>query len=269
MLRDFFRINSFKKALIHLGVMLSIAFLAILIFFLIYLPSTTKHGETLTVPDLEGIVLEELDQYLQARNLRYEVNIDSGFSSEFPPYAVLNHYPMKNTKVKEGRKIYVTLNAAQPPKVKMPNLIDGSVKNAQMVLSSYGLIRGELIYKPDLIQNSVLDQLYEGKPIEEGSFVPKGAKIDLVVGDGMGKQTLGVPDATGFDLDEAEFLITGSGLNVGAIVFVSASETNQRAGTVVKQEPESGQEVRIGSVVDLWVVEYDDSLDLGLDEDEI
>ena len=42
----------------------SIGILAIYIFFYIYLPISTNHGETLTVPDITGVHLDELDDYL-------------------------------------------------------------------------------------------------------------------------------------------------------------------------------------------------------------
>ena len=121
------------KILINLAAVLILALALVLAFFFIYLPSTTNHGETITVPDLKGMNYNQLDNFLTSRNLRYEVT-DSSFSGEFPPLAVLRQEPRAGSKVKENRKIYLWLNAENPPEVKMPRLIDGSVKNAQMVL---------------------------------------------------------------------------------------------------------------------------------------
>ena len=95
----------------------SIGILAIYVFFYIYLPISTNHGETLTVPDITGVHLDELDDYLSIRNLRYEISKDSGYSTEIPPLTVLKQFPMPNAQVKQFRKIYLTLNSITPPMV--------------------------------------------------------------------------------------------------------------------------------------------------------
>lgn len=238
------------KILINLAIVLALAVALVLSFFYIYLPATTNHGETITVPDLKGMTYDQIGNFLSSRNLRYEVT-DSSFSGDFPPLAVLRQEPRAGSKVKENRKIYVWLNAENPPKVKMPRLIDGSVKNAQMVLESYQLLLGEIQYVPDLAQNAVLEQWYNGKKIAEGTYVPKGSKIDLVVGDGLGNQVLPVPNVLGMEKDEAEILIVGSGLKVGTVIYQTTNET--LPGTIIKQTPPGGGNIRIGETVDIWV----------------
>lgn len=220
-------------------------------FFYVFLPWITNHGESITVPDIVGLEYDDLREFLTDRNLRYEVNIDSGYSSDYPPLAVLKQYPESGSKVKEGRMIFLTLNAINPPEVRMPDLVDGSLKNAEMVLESYGLLRGDIIYKPDPARNAVLQQLFQGEDIEAGSSVPKGAQIDLVVGDGIGRQIFEMPDASGMELEEAKILILGSSLEVGDIMFIDAPD--EEAGTVISQSPAKGRMVRVGTKVDFWV----------------
>lgn len=250
--------DNIKDLFIHLGLMLGAFLLLLFVFFRIYLPATTNHGESITVPDLEGIQLEELDDFLTARNLRFEVTADSSYSAEYPPLAVLKQTPRANSKVKESRKIYVTLNAKNPPKVKMPYLIDGSLKNAQMVLQSYGLLLGEISYKAHRFQNAVLEQQYKGKAINEGAYIPKGSKIDLVVGNGLGNR-FAAPDLKGYTKEDAEFIIIGSGLRLGKITYVDNED--ERPFTVVQQYPTAGTGMRTGNNVDIWVVkERDDEL---------
>lgn len=264
------QINSWKHVLLHLLIVLVLAAITVAGFFYIYLPARTNHGESITVPNLEGIPLEELDEFLTNRSLRYEVNTDSGFSSQYPPLAVLKQFPLPNSKVKENRKIYISLNAKEPPKVRMPQLVDGSVKNAYVVLKSYDLLVGDIRYESDLALNAVLRQLYNGKAIQEGEYVPKGAKIDLVVGDGLGNQVFKVPDLIGLTYEDAEFSIIGSGLKVGDIhyeaegiariklVASDGTETYQdrvmSLGTVFKQSPSPERSIKIGESIDLWIV---------------
>lgn len=262
--------NSWKHLLFHTLIVIVLAGAMVAGFFYIYLPATTNHGETITVPNLEGIPLEELDEFLTKRSLRYEVNSDSGFSSQYPPLAVLKQFPMPHSKVKENRKIYISLNAKEPPKVRMPQLVDGSVKNAYVVLKSYDLLVGDIRYESDLALNAVLRQLYNGKIIKEGEYVPKGAKIDLVAGDGLGNQVFNVPDLIGLTYEDAEFSIIGSGLKVGDIYYepegiaqikvegadgtVTYEEKVMPLGTIFKQSPSSERRIKIGQYIDLWMV---------------
>jgi len=272
-----FTVRSWKGLLIHLGILVGLTAAAALIFFHVYLPSTTNHGETVTVPDLEGLHEEEITDFLSRRNLKYEVMTDSGFTQEYQPLTVLTQYPLPGSKVKENRKIFLTLNAVNPPQVKMPKLIDGSIKNAALLLESYGLEVGQIKYIPDLAQNAVLEQNYGGEPIEAGTFIPKGAKIDLLVGDGLGNTTLEVPELDGLVLDEAEVVIMGSGLKVGNILFRDPSladrdpkdEIQQAEDrlVIVKQSPSAGKRIRIGEEIDIWLDRQEEQEDSILDED--
>lgn len=273
-----FKVNSLKEVFIHLGIMVAISVILLLCFFYLYLPATTNHNETVTVPDLEGIHINNIDEFLTKRNLKYDVMADSGFTSEYEPHAILKQYPLPGSKVKENRKIFLTLNAVNPPQVKMPNLVDGSVKNAQLVLESYDLERGEIQYVPDLAQNAVLQQKYGGKKIEPGTFIPKGSKIDLVVGDGLGNTILEVPDLTGMELEDAEFTIVGSGLKVESVLFRNQAlserdpknevQQAEKRLVIVKQNPGPGRKVRIGEEMDVWLDEQEDQEESILDSAE-
>ncbi|MGB3588374.1 MAG: PASTA domain-containing protein [Tunicatimonas sp.] len=271
-------VRSWKGLLIHLGIIAGLTIAAVLIFFNMYLPSTTNHGETVTVPDLEGLHIEEINEFLTKRNLKHEVTADSGFTQEYQPLTVLTQYPLPGAKVKENRKIFLSLNAVNPPQVKMPRLIDGSVKNAALLLESYGLEIGNIKYVPDLAQNAVLEQNYDGEPIKAGVFIPKGAKIDLLVGDGLGNTTLEVPELEGLVLDEAEVVILGSGLKVGNILFRDPSladrdpkdelQQSQDRLVIVQQRPVAGRKIRIGQEIDIWMDRQEEQEDSILDKEE-
>lgn len=262
-----------KDLLIHAGLACLTLVGIILFVFYVYLPFTTNHGESMTVPNLEGLLLEDLGDFLEARDLRYEVEPDSGYSPKYPPLAVLKQFPLPNAKVKEGRKIYITLNSSAPPIVKMPSLIQRSLKNAQLELRSLGLLLGEIKYRPDFALNTILNQYHEGKKIKAGDEIPKGSKIDFEVGDGLGKQTFQMLNLKEMDIDEAVFVMRGYGLKLGDVFYEkegeivkekegpngeTTTETVQvKPGRVFKQVPSSKNIAKIGQQVDLWVVEVD------------
>lgn len=219
-----------------------------ILYFYVYLPQVTNHDETITVPNAVGKNFGELEEFLGKRDLRYEVN-DSAYSGSYPPLTVLKQYPAEGAKVKEGRVIYVSLNRLTPPTVPVPNLIDGSIINADAVLKSNELKRGriELVRGPYL--QVVQGMKYKGETLEPGTRVPKGSVIDLVVMDG-GNTSFPTPDLMGKEWDEAQAEIIGSNLNFEIIL---AADTTGVVSVVLKQIPEYPQNIKVGDLVKIWI----------------
>jgi beta-lactam-binding protein with PASTA domain len=270
---NWFKPESLLDIAKHLAVIGAIATLAIVFFFYIYLPVNTNHGETITVPDVIGVEYEQLDEYLIKRSLRYEIEKDSSYSPDHPPLAVLKQFPLPHAKVKENRKVYLTLNSSSPPLVRMPDLTKGSIKNALMVLKTYDLKLGEREYIPDLALNAVLRQEMNGREILAGEHIPKGSTIDLVLGDGYGNQALESPNLIGLEEESALLTITGSALKIGniqydtigvAVIIETDNEGNKyqtkinvAPGEVYKQKPVSGEPMKIKQLVDIWIYKPD------------
>ena len=243
------KFDSWLDVVKHLGIAVGLGIIITLTFFYINLPIMTNHGESITVPDLEGVSLEELQDFLVERDLRYEV-VDSVYSAEFPPLTVTRQFPKPGSRVKEKRKIFISINSVNPPSTRMPDLIDKTLKNAELILKSYELIPGKIILEPDPFRN-VMDQLYNGEPIEPNTPLPKGSVIDLVRGDGHGVRLFEMPDLRGLPLSEAKVIIRGNNLEAG-LVFNEDSVAIDN-GVVIRQSPEQGVTVRVGRSIDLWI----------------
>lgn len=225
-----------------------ILFLLAILFFYVYLPGVTNKGESITVPNIEGMHVDELQEFLVKRNLRWEVN-DSSYSEKYPPLSVLKQFPHAGAKVKENRKIFISVNRISPPTVPVPDLVNGTVLNADAMLRANELKRGriELVRGPF---NIIKAMKYKGRTIEANTRVPKGSMIDLVVMDGGNKKFL-APDLEGNTLEDAKLLIFGSDLNLGRIVIVG--DTIGEEPVVLKQKPGARQNIMVGDVVDLWI----------------
>ncbi len=173
--------------LLHLLLAFSSLGIVGLLFFYVYLPAATNRGPGLTVPDVEGLPVSQLDELLEKRTLRYEVS-DSAYSSEYPPHAVLRQYPPAGSKVKTGRMILVSVNRVSPPMVPLPDhLIDRSVVNADALLNSNDLKSGRIEYVSGPFRGMVKEVKFRGHTLTAGERVPKGSTIDLVVMDGEGE----------------------------------------------------------------------------------
>jgi beta-lactam-binding protein with PASTA domain len=247
-----FKPGSLGSVLVHLTVVAGTLLLLGLFFFYVYLPTSTNHGETVTVPDLTGMDMVQVEEFLAERELRFEVS-DSSYTKEFQPLSVLKQYPSPGSLVKENRKIYLTINRVTPPTVPVPELVDRSLLNAEVVLRSNELVRGRIFLIPDPFLNLVKEMRYEGRAINAGTRVPKGAVIDLVVTNGLGKSDFIMYSLMGTSYTEALFKIEGWNLHLGTVEIAPGSDTTGVVSFVYKQRPEAGDSVRIGDPVDLWI----------------
>jgi len=223
--------------------------LLMILYFYVYLPAITNHGETITVPNIEGMQIEQLEEFLVTRNLRYEVN-DSSYTEKLPPLTVLKQYPVAGSQVKENRVIYISLNRITPPTVPMPNLVDGSLVNAEVQLKSNELKRGRIQLIRGPFMHVVKEMKYHGEKIEPGTRITKGSVIDLVVYDG-GSASLPCPYVTDLSLEDAKVAIFGSNLNID--VLLVGDTIGIEEVVILKQNPEANENIRVGDIVKVWV----------------
>lgn len=248
----------------HLG--LSIAL--ILLFFWItfkWLGFYTDHGETIPVPDFSNVKISEIDQFVGDKDVRYEI-IDSIYDTEKPKGVVIRQDPEPNERVKRNRTIYLYVTAVLPPTVEMPKLKDRSLRQAQAMLEAYGLkLKQPVRYKPDQCVNCVLEQLYNGKPIEPGTKIEKGETIELVAGKGLSDETVIVPYLVGMTYEQAMERLTEVALNPGVIEFEGKKDTLK--ARVYKQYPRYSKEntVNVGSSVDLFFTTNPDRIPMDPD----
>lgn len=247
-----FSLQFFKPLAAHtilIGVIVVILFTIISLV----LNSITRHGESLSVPNITGLKMEAAVDVLNQKNLKYIIS-DSLFFEDKPKNSVLDQNPSPQSKVKEGRIVYITLNAMAAPMVNVPNLIDVSLRQATVMLQSVGLKAGRLMYKPDIAKNVVLELVYNNEKITPQSRIPKGSTVDLVLGDGLSGGETSLPDLVGLTLEEANNLLASSSLAVGSVVFIGPISDSASA-RIVKQNPPYADGVMVGSgqPVDLFL----------------
>ncbi len=272
-MKNFF--NFLKTKLFILNLTGSVI-LILLVFGFTYkwLNTYTRHGSSVSVPDLKGMNLSELEGFLQNKNLSYKIADSTIFDLSKPAGTIIEQDPQPNEKVKENRTIYLSITRSTPPGVKIPDLMDNSLRQAEAILKSYGLIAGQLIYKPDLAKNAVLEMQINGRTVHAGDGVTKGTVIDLVLGDGFGNTKVPVPQLYNLKLDEAMFVINASSLNVGAVVFDSSVKDSSNA-KVYKQFPvhNSDSTISQGESIDIFLTQSEEIIklhdpDINIDDNE-
>lgn len=221
----------------------------------------TRHGKSFPLPDFTGKTIEEVIQITKEKKLRFEVT-DSVYNKDVPPGTVVEQNPPAGFNVKRNRTVFLTTNAFNVEKVKMPDLVDVTYRQAQAELISYGLMVGRIEYEPDIGKNRVLRIKYNGQEVTENDLVPKGSRIDLVlgageedeIGDGDGPV---LPDLIGLTRTDAERRAINSYLNIGNVIYDNSvvSSADTASAEVWKQSPVYTPQtpVALGSSVHIWL----------------
>jgi hypothetical protein len=174
--------NTLGGVIIHLLIACSSFGAVAVAYFFVYLPAATNHEQTILVPQVEGKDVSELNDVLSSINLAHEV-VDSSYHENLPAHAVIKQFPPAGSKVKEGRTISISINQRVPPLVPVPELVDGSIANAEAVLRSGQLELGNITFIPGPFK-IITEMRHQGKKIMASDLIPKFSKVDVLVMDG-------------------------------------------------------------------------------------
>ena len=180
-LKDFFSFKNNKVFWVNL-IAMPIVVIAIIFGVLHWLDTYTHHGESIIVPNINGLPLEEAGKELSKKNLELEV-VDSNYVKGMPAGAVLEQKPIAGAKVKIGRTIYLTINTGEIPKVAIPDIIDNSsYRQAEARLRAMGF----KLTEPEYIEGEkdwIYGVKFNGKELTSGEKIPREAVLTLCVGD--------------------------------------------------------------------------------------
>ena len=176
----FFYSRVFIKQLFLATIIFSLVVLASIVFLFFYTNQTSR----VTVPNLVGLSLNEVDEIISENKLRYEIIDSSFYNEEFEKNTVIEQIPPANKEVKKNRKIYLTSNPSSFGDVILPEIIQLTKRNAVTTLMALDLQIGKFMYRDNIGKDMVLDARIDGKSISSGTIIPKKSKIDLILGNG-------------------------------------------------------------------------------------
>lgn len=192
--------NKLKKGrgmliiLLNVLAMMVIAVILLLVTFR-WIKSYTLHGEYIAVPDVSGMYEEEAGKALAAVGLKYEV-LDYKYDKMMVEGGVIEQKPKPGAYVKDGRKIYLTLNSGKVPTRAIPDVADNSsLRAAESRLKAAGFKLGNTVYiDGDL--DWVYEIRYQGEKIEAGTEIPEGSMLTIVAGNGNPVERIEEVDST-------------------------------------------------------------------------
>lgn len=222
----------------------------------------TNHGQALSVPSFIGLTVKEAEKLAELKDMRIKV-IDSVFNARGKKRGtIINQSPQRNFKVKENRRIFVTIKSLRAEVIEMPDFNNLTSVQLKEDIKTYGLRIEELIYKPSKYSNIVLEQHFNGKIIKPGVDIEKGSKITFVLGKSEDMKKSSMPMLIGLTKDEAEQKILGEMFNVGAIVYDETiiSREDSLNAKVNKQRPLARKASKSGEEVDIWLSMLGDTI---------
>lgn len=182
-IKEFFSFKTNKYFWVNIVAMIVVV-VVLLFGVLKSLDVYTRHGETVVVPDVKGMTVDEASRMFRNHGLSFVVS-DSSYVKNKEAGIVLDLNPGAGQKVKEGRTIYLTINTLDIPLYAVPDVADNSsVRQAQakilaagFKLSTVQTVSGE--------KDWVYGVKYQRRQLKAGDKIPLGASLVLMVGNGM------------------------------------------------------------------------------------
>lgn len=237
-----------KKFYINLLIILFLCGFLLWITFRI-LDKYTRHNEVYTMPDFIGQDYQQV-KHDYSKDFNF-ILIDSVYPKGQQPGSIYQQDPLPGSKIKKGRNVYAIIVAVTPEKTIIPNLKGISLREAIGRLESSGLEVDYLDYVNYSYKNNVIEQYYQGHPIETGTELVKGSKIMLQVGIGDDKSNVKVPNLIGKTALEAKRLLNLAGLNLGKVEYEDTDSLQYMCVRRMTPGPSSGS-VKAGTFVDIW-----------------
>ncbi len=249
-----------KTFLKHLG--LIILFIAVVITAILWwLDIYTNHGQKLVLPDYSNVKVDKATKDAKERKFVIIVD-DSTHIVGKPGGIIIAQNPKPGAKVKENRKIYVTVTKYNPDKIKINDLplLYGrnfeAKKRELAILKINSKIKG---YKYDIgSPNYILEVFYNGKSIisKKGKSnnveIEKGGTLEFILSRKSGGST-NLPQLKCKTLEQALFLLESRNLNIGLIRKNGDIVSDTEPGFITKQIPAAIDNIPMGTTVDLYI----------------
>lgn len=164
---------------INIGLLI-VAVLALVWALSAWLDVYTRHDERINVPDLTGIEADEATAFLERMGLNATV-IDSVYT-DARPGSVIEQLPAAGLPVKNGRMIYLTINAKSQRMVKMADVREWSSRQAQTRLRELGFIVDSVKQVASEFDDLVLSVTTNGSEVIPGKEYPYHTRLVMRVG---------------------------------------------------------------------------------------
>lgn len=192
-----------------------------------------------TVPEVEGVKLEEAVDILENEGLAHKVN--QIFHDTVPSGHVVSQDPRAGRVVKKGREVNLAISQGRET-VEIPDVVGLTELEARILLGKSGLTV-EVIKENN--EEIPVDEVIRQNP-RPGFSLPKGEEVVIYVS--SGGRPFPIANLEGMTGEQFDDYLSRTGL----VLNRERSEFSERpAGTIIEQFPAAGTMVRTGELVDI------------------
>ena len=209
----------------------------------VIMPSFTRQGNELQVPDVRDVVFQNAEERLEDLGLE-PIRRAQPYNPTLPQDVVVDQDPVGGATVKSGRTVLLFVNTSPDEQVAVPDVRTLAEGRARTMIREAGLrvteVETDSVYSP-----------YEGtiarqRP-EPGRSVRQGSEVRLWKSPGLSDATTVVPDVKGLRPDDARRTARAAGMWY--------DPTQELSGRVMRQEPSAGASARRGAELRLFTEE--------------
>lgn len=198
------------------------------------------------VPSLLGKTEAEAQTLLKECSLSYKYQGESP-SNEYAKGQVVSQSVETGSMVERNTTVGYVLSSGSSETLKVPELADASLEEAQQALTGIGLV-------VSVDNTRYSDTVEAGRVITTnpgfGSAVNVGDTVTVYISQGQEASTVEVPEVEGHYVDDATTVLTNMGLYVYCKEVI---RSDVEAGMVIEQDIAPGSSVQTGTAVTITV----------------
>lgn len=232
-----------RTKLIVIGTAIGLAVVALVVFASLFFFTDVFKGDTLTVPQLTGLNVDEVVN--SSKYSDFKITVENVANSSYSDGMICNQRPTSGTKVTPDKN-EIIISVATTYEKKVVNDVYGMMaEQARKILESQGFT---VDLQPIVSMSEEFGTVIKTDP-EKNSEAESGSKI--IVYYASDADLITVPSVIGMDLEMARALIESANLVVDD--NVKSENSDKPSGQVIAQTPENPDKAIAGSKVSLTV----------------
>lgn len=209
--------------------------------------SNQEASGKIIVPEVANYPLNDAIAMLKERG--FEIGeTEEVFNNTVAAGSVVTTTPSANTKQDKGTAINLQVSKGEDPSLKdiaVPDVKNRSANEAKSILTSAGLQTRNLTETSDTIKEG---NVIRTEPAT-GTLIEKGATVTLVISEGPDADL--VPNVVGYMFEDGVNVLNNAGYKVSNYDNPTYVESDEPAGTIVGQNPNGGEKLKIDGTVSL------------------
>jgi beta-lactam-binding protein with PASTA domain len=235
----------------------------ILLMVMLFLRWYTHHGQSLVMPEYIGEYYQDAAKDARKKSFQIKV-VDSVFLVGKEAGIIIDQNPKAESKVKQKRKIYVTVTketADQIPLGRLPVLYGKSYERKMKELKQGFEINTKIVgrkYDPGAPEH-ILEVIYRGETIistdikKDDVLIDKGGTLEMILSKDTGG-SLNMPDLTCKSYDEVVFQMQTLNLAIGEQLS-DGTVHDTDAAYIYDQDPAPDSRVYTGDTIKIYLTQ--------------